>query len=157
MGLRRKSKPKEPEKSQNCTPICDQTITGNPHGTNGGLANNLANIDLNSSNPLAALILQSSKKLADIVIYHIEKNVAEDTAINKALKQSNELIRIANLSYYHQSKSEFTLCNKELKLLKQCGIFLLRMHVDSKAYFKTREFQVLLKDRALKLLVAQLQ
>ncbi len=48
--------------------------------------------------------------------------MAADTAINKSIKQSNELIRIANLSYYHQSKSEFTLANKELKLLKTCGI-----------------------------------
>jgi len=95
--------------------------------------------------------------MADIVIYHIEKNVTIDAPINKSLKQSNELIRIANLSYYHQSKSEFSLCNKELKLLKTCGIQLPRITSDSKAYFKTREFQVLLKDRALKLLVTQLQ
>jgi len=95
--------------------------------------------------------------MADIVIYHVETNVTIDAPINKSLKQSNELIRIANLSYYHQSKSEFSLCSKELKLLKTCGIQLPRIASDSKAYFKTREFQVLLKDRALKLLVTQLQ
>lgn len=103
------------------------------------------------------LILQKTQKQADIVIYHVEKNFAVDTAINKALKQSNELIKIANLSYYHQSKSEFQLCNKEMRLLKACGVQLPRHALDSKTYFKSREFQVLLKDRALKLLVSMLQ
>ena len=86
-------------------------------------------------------------------MYHIEANMAIDSVINKAISQSNELIKIANLSYYHASKSEFSLCNKELRLLKQCGVQLPRVATDSKTYFKTREFQVLLKDRALKLLV----
>ena len=60
--------------------------------------------------------------MAEITIYHVEKNVAIDSCVNKAIRQSNELIRIANLSYYHQSKSEFTLCQKELRLLKTSGI-----------------------------------
>lgn len=66
--------------------------------------------------------LPPKREIAEITIYHIEKNVAIDSYINKALSQTNELIRIANLSYYHQSKSEFILCNKELRLLKACGI-----------------------------------
>ena len=87
------------------------------------------------------VILKEGSTMADIPIYHVENNVVIDTQINKAIKQSNELIRIANLSYYHQSKSEFTLCNKELKLLKICNISLPRACQDSsKSYFKSREF-----------------
>lgn len=40
--------------------------------------------------------------------------------------------------------------------MKQCGIHLTRMQMDSKAFLKSRDFQVLLKDRALKLLTNQL-
>lgn len=56
------------------------------------------------------LNLPPKREYADVQIYHIEKNVAIDGSINRAIRQSNELIRIANLSYYHQSKSEFVLC-----------------------------------------------
>lgn len=99
---------------------------------------------------------QIKSEYADIVVYHVEKNNVWDSPINKGLRHFNELVRIANLSYYHQSKSEFTLCSKELKLLKYVGIQLPRQS-DPKNYFKTREFQVLLKDKALKLLLNHLQ
>ena len=67
------------------------------------------------------------------------------------------MIRIANLSYYHQSKNEFVLCNNEMRLLKTSGVKLPRFAYDSAAFFKTREFQILCKERALKLLVVKLQ
>jgi hypothetical protein len=38
----------------------ETTLTGNPHGMNQGLANNLALIDLSPSNPIGALILQKT-------------------------------------------------------------------------------------------------
>ena len=45
--------------------------------------------------------LPPKKEMAEITIWHVEKNVAIDSNVNKAIRQSNELIRIANLSYYH--------------------------------------------------------
>ena len=117
MGLKKKKK--EPQNAD-IERLMNETITGNPHGTNAGLANQLNKISLSPNDPLGSLILQKSLKLAEITIYHVENNVALDTNINKYIKQSNELIRIANLSYYHQSKNEFTLCSKELRLLKSC-------------------------------------
>jgi hypothetical protein len=44
-----------------------------------------------------------------------------------------------------------------LRLVKTSGITIPRSSIDSKAYFKTRDFQLLLKDKALKVLVVQLQ
>lgn len=120
----------------------DYRVT-NPQGFNfNGLATTLANMDLNhQSNPVAQLIMSNSNnKLANVTIWHVEKNVAEDTLINKAIKLSNELIRIANLSYYHQTKSEFSLSIKELKILKQAGVHMTRLQMDSKAFLKSREF-----------------
>lgn len=150
---------KDQEKLPIGSPFDDSRITGNPHGFNfNGIVTNLANLDLSQSNPLVSFFMNnSSEKLANITIWHVENNVAKDTMINQAIKQSNELIRIANLSYYHQTKSEFSLSIKELKIMKQCGIHLTRMQMDSKAFLKSRDFQVLLKDRALKLLTNQLQ
>lgn len=136
-----------------------KTRRPNDGGSNGGTSMQVRGAE-GQTGPAGlaqAVALSPKRELADITIYHIEKNVAIDSNINRALRQTNELIRIANLSYYHQSKSEFVLCNKELRLLKACGIQLPRSSLDSKAYFKTREFQLLLKDRALKLLVVQLQ
>ena len=73
-------------------------------------------------NPVASMLLDSVQKQANINIFHVENNVVEDSSINKAINQSNQLIRIANLSYYHQSKAEFQLNSLEIKLIKKCGI-----------------------------------
>ena len=97
----------------------ESPITGKPHDFNSGLANNLGQIDFNSKNPLGDLLSLQASKMAEIKIYHVENNLVFDSDINKAIRQSNELVKIANLSLsYLQSKSEFTLCNKELKLIK---------------------------------------
>ena len=44
-----------------------------------------------------------------------------------------------------------------MRLLKTSGVKLPRFAYDSAAFFKTREFQILCKERALKLLVVKLQ
>jgi len=44
-----------------------------------------------------------------------------------------------------------------MRLLKTSGVKLPRSAYDSAAFFKTREFQILCKERALKLLVVKLQ
>ena len=92
MGLKKKGKSqaqeldKSTKQDQNQSPRHDAPITGNPHGVNQGLANNLAQLDLSPNNPLGLLILQKTSKIADIVIYHVEKNVTIDGPINKSLK-----------------------------------------------------------------------
>ena len=56
MGLKRKAKTQDADKLNGLNPG-DGPITGNPHGVNAGLANNLAHLDLSSNNPLGTLIL----------------------------------------------------------------------------------------------------
>lgn len=114
-GLKKKSKPFERVLTQE-----DQPITGNPHDNTSGLANNLGQIDFNSknSNPLNELLSLRAAKMADVKIYHFEKNVVSDSKINQAIKQSNELMKLANLSFSYQQKPDFQLCKTELKLIK---------------------------------------
>ena len=59
MGLKRKAKTQDADKLNGLNPggQADGPITGNPHGVNQGLANNLAHLDLSSNNPLGTLIL----------------------------------------------------------------------------------------------------
>jgi hypothetical protein len=84
MGLKKRGKhPKDDRPAFEKGP--DSSITGNPQAQNHGLANNLGSIDLSTQNPLGTLILQRASRMADIVIYHVEKNVAIDSAINKSL------------------------------------------------------------------------
>ena len=88
--------------------------------------------------------------MADIPMNHAERNLAKCSKINKAITRSNHLIKIANMSFYHQSKNEFVLTNQELKLLKSCNINVPR--IDKESYCKSREFQLILKDRAMRIL-----
>lgn len=50
---------------------------------------------------LSPLPLSKKPSLKQIHIWHVESNQVQDTIVNKAIRTSNELIRIANLSYYH--------------------------------------------------------
>ena len=75
----------------------------NDGGSNRGTPMQMRGADgqAGPSGLMQTMVLPPKRELADITIYHIEKNVAIDSNINKALRQTNELIRIANLSYYH--------------------------------------------------------
>jgi hypothetical protein len=104
--------------------------------------------------PSKTLQLESEGRLAQINIYHVEKSYVEESGINKAIRQTNHLIRSANSSYYHQSKTPFTLSVQDLKLIKKMGLVVGVMHFDSssQSFFKSRDFQVALKEKALKYL-----
>ena len=65
------------------TPINYQ---GAQNPINQGMANKYSNLEFGPQNPLGALIVPSPLKLADITIYHVEKNVTADSAINKCIK-----------------------------------------------------------------------
>jgi hypothetical protein len=68
--------------------------------------------------------------------------MAIDSEINQAIQKSNELVKIANLSIsYQNSRSDFSLCNKELELVKSCGIEPPRGGAyENDQYFRTKEF-----------------
>ena len=56
----------------------DHPITGNPHDSTSGLANNLGQIDFTSKNlnPLNELLSLRAAKMVQIKIYHFENNLA---------------------------------------------------------------------------------
>lgn len=148
-GLRKQSK-----KFERVMTTEDQPITGNPHDNTSGLANNLGNIDFNSktSNPLIDLLSLRAAKMADITIHHHESNLVTNSKINQAIKQSNELVKLANLSFSYQQKQDFALCKTELKLIKSVGLQLPRLQIEDNQYFRSNEFRTALKDKALKIL-----